>query len=73
MMTRLVRVSTIGTNFAFAVIGMGFIGFAIQHWWLKNTKPWPLLIGLFVGLIGGFYRFVRDATALANDDGSKKK
>ena len=66
-MQRLVKVSTIGTNFALAVAGMGLLGWAVQRWLLPKMAPWPLLIGLFLGLIGGFVQFIRAARALMKD------
>jgi F0F1-type ATP synthase assembly protein I len=66
-MEHLVRISAIGSNFAFAVMGMGLIGWAIQKWLWPAAAPWPILIGLGLGLIGGLYRFVRDAMAAERD------
>lgn len=57
----------IGLNFAFGVMGMALIGWAIQTWWLKSAAPWPLVIGLGIGIIGGFVRFIRDAIAANRD------
>lgn len=60
-MENLTKVSTIGTNFAFSVVGMGVIGFGLDYF-ARSSPKW--LIGcLTVGLIGGGYRFIRDALA----------
>ena len=50
-------------NFAFGVMGMGAIGWAIQNWFWKSAAPWPLVVGLGLGLVTGFYRFIREAMA----------
>ncbi len=62
MASRLGRLSSIGTNFALAVGGMGLIGYFLDRW-LVTTKPWLLLTFLLLGLIGGFYNFVREGLA----------
>lgn len=67
LMQRLVKISTVGTSFAFAVGGIGILGWAVQRWLLPGFAPWPLVAGLGLGLVGGFIRFVRDATALMKD------
>lgn len=61
-MTSLVRVSAIGTNFAFAVIGMGVVGYFIDKY-AKTSPRWTLVL-LGAGIVGGAYRFVHDAMAL---------
>lgn len=53
----------IAMNFAFAVIGMGALGWAVQAWLWPAARPWPLLVGLGVGLVGGFVQFVRAGLA----------
>lgn len=53
----------IALNFAWGVMGMGLLGFAIQTWLAPTWAPWPLLICLGAGLLGGFVRFVKDALA----------
>lgn len=51
----------IALNFVYAVIAFAFIGWAVQRWLAPSWAPWPLLVGLGLGLIGGFIRFVREA------------
>jgi F0F1-type ATP synthase assembly protein I len=60
---RLVRASAIGTNFVVAVVAMGFLGWLVDRW--RGTKPAFLLTGLLLGLVYGFYRFIREARAIA--------
>lgn len=62
-MEHLVRISAIGSNFAFAVMGMGLLGWALEKWVWPGAAPWLLIAGLGLGLIGGLVRFVRDALA----------
>ena len=58
-MENLTKVSTIGTNFAFAGVGMAIIGVTLDYF--AKTSPRWLLGCLAFGLIGGGYRFIRDA------------
>jgi F0F1-type ATP synthase assembly protein I len=51
-------------NFVYGFIGFLILGWAAQKWVWPGAAPWPLLIGIGVGLIGGGYRFVRDAMAM---------
>jgi F0F1-type ATP synthase assembly protein I len=62
-MAQVMKVAGIGTNFVFAIIGMGLLGWALDYW--LKTSPWCLLSGLFVGLIGGGYRFIREGKMAA--------
>lgn len=57
------RMSGIGTNFAVYVVSGLLIGWLIQKYWKPDWAPWALLVGLFCGLIGGTYRFIKDANA----------
>ncbi len=61
---QLMRISTVGTNFALAVGGLGIIGWAIQRWVVPSAAPWLLVGGLLLGLVVGAVRFVHDAKAL---------
>lgn len=54
----------LGLNFVYGVIGFGGIGWALQTWVWRGTAPWLLLAGVGLGLVGGTYRFVRDAIAM---------
>jgi F0F1-type ATP synthase assembly protein I len=57
-----------GMELAIAVVGMFFIGRWIDAAW--STAPWGMFIGLAIGVVGGFLRFIRRALALgrAEDD-----
>lgn len=58
----------IAMSFAFTVMAGGLLGWAVQQWIWPAAKPWPLLVGLFAALIGGFVRFIREGLAAANRD-----
>ena len=51
----------VGLNFVYGFLGFGAIGWAVQTWLWKDAAPWPMLVGLGLGLVGGMYRFVKDA------------
>jgi len=61
-----------------ALAGMGFellaavAGFAFVGYWVDRhyeTAPWGLVIGAVLGIIGGLYNFIREATK-ATKEGS---
>lgn len=59
--SRLWRLSGMGSELAFGVIGMALLGFLLDRW-LKTT-PWIMLAGALLGVIGGGYNFIRKALA----------
>lgn len=59
--TSWMRVAGVGTEFAAAVGGLAFFGY-----WIDNrfdSRPWALLIGVGVGLVGGTYNLIRRSMA----------
>jgi F0F1-type ATP synthase assembly protein I len=40
-----------------AIILLGGIGYALDAW--RETSPWFLLVGLFLGIVVGFYELAR--------------
>lgn len=38
------------------LIGLGYL--ADKHW---GTRPWGVLTGAVIGIVGGLYRLIRDA------------
>jgi F0F1-type ATP synthase assembly protein I len=59
------KLSGIGIELAGAVAGFTLLGI----WWDRHygTKPWGLLIGLGLGLIGGIYNLIRQSLIAAKD------
>lgn len=61
-MNNLYTIATrISTDFASAVLVGWLIGYSIDH--LLNTKPWCMVIFIFLGIIAGglnTYRFVKN-------------
>lgn len=41
------------------IILLGGIGYAVDQW--QGTGPWFLLLGLFLGIVVGFYELVKVA------------
>ena len=39
------------------IILLGGLGYAIDGW--RGTSPWGLVIGLFLGIVVGFYELVK--------------
>jgi F0F1-type ATP synthase assembly protein I len=46
-----------GTMIVAPMLGLGALGYWLDGRW--GTKPWLLLAGLLVGMIGGFVNFFR--------------
>lgn len=63
-MEQMVRIGTIGGNFALAVVALGLIGWGVQTWLTPSAAPWPLVGGLLAGIVLGGLRFVQDARKL---------
>lgn len=63
-MQQLVRISTIGTNFAFGVGAGVLLGWALQRWVVPSWAPWPLIAGAALAILGAGLRFVREARAI---------
>jgi F0F1-type ATP synthase assembly protein I len=61
LQAQLMRIGAIGTDFALAVIVSGILGWFADM--ALGTRPWLFMGGLIVGLLAGFYRFLREAMA----------
>lgn len=51
----------IASNFAFGVAGMCVIGWILQTYIWPKAAPWLLVGFAIAGVIGGGYRFMKDA------------
>jgi ATP synthase protein I len=56
---------TMGMELAIAVVGMFLIGRWLDGIW--STDPWLMIVGLVIGVTGGFTRFFRKAIALGKE------
>jgi len=53
------KLAHMGLEFAGAALVLGGLGYYIDY--RAGTEPWGAVIGLTVGVVGGFYRFIRQA------------
>jgi F0F1-type ATP synthase assembly protein I len=56
----------LASNFAFGVMGMAAVGWAVQRWIWPASAPWLLLACIGLGLFGGGYSFIREAIRMNN-------
>ena len=59
---RLWRLSAMGSELAFGIIGMVLLGWGIDY--LLGTKPKAIIICTIVGVVGSGYNFIRQALIL---------
>jgi len=57
-----------GFEFVGAVVGFTFFGYLWDRFF--GTRPWGLLIGALLGLIGGTYNLIRESLAASREAGS---
>jgi ATP synthase protein I len=55
------RLAGVGIEFAAAVAGLTLLGYWIDRRF--GSAPWGVLIGAAIGLVGGTYNLIRQATA----------
>ena len=60
----------LGTELAASVAGMVLIGYFLDKHF--KTSPWLLLTGAAVGLIGGFFNFIKEVQRLSKSDTKPK-
>jgi F0F1-type ATP synthase assembly protein I len=60
------RMAHMGLEFAGAALVLGAIGYYVDY--QAGTQPWGTAIGLTLGVVGGFYRFIREALAANKQD-----
>lgn len=51
----------IAVGFAYSVGGMALLGWALQRWVFPKAAPWILFACLAIGLVGGTFRFIKEA------------
>lgn len=68
---RQARAWAIALDPVYGIIGFGLIGYLIDR--AAGTAPRWLTILAIAGLIGGFYRFIREAMSLNKDNTAKWK
>jgi ATP synthase protein I len=59
------RHAGIGLELAGAVAGFALLGYWIDRHF--GSKPWGLLIGLGLGMVGGLYNLVKEALAATRE------
>ncbi len=66
--SNLARLSGIGVELVGAIAGFTLAG----YFWDRHfgTKPWGVLIGAILGLIGGMYNVIRQSLAAVRETGS---
>ncbi len=60
-----IRHSGAGLELAGATAGLALGGFWIDGRF--GTRPWGLLVGVFIGIVGGLYNLVRDSMLAARE------
>ena len=64
-MPRWVRHSSVGFELVGAVLGFALLGVWIDRRY--GSQPWGLLIGVVLGMVGGFYNLIRQALLAARE------
>lgn len=59
--------ATAGLELAGVVIGMIGLGYLVDQW--LDSRPWGILTGAFIGIVGGLYKTARDAIRTMNRQG----
>jgi F0F1-type ATP synthase assembly protein I len=60
-----VRFSGVGIEFSAAVAGFTLVGYWIDSKY--DSRPWGVLIGAILGLVGGMYNLIRVSLAAVRD------
>lgn len=58
----------IAMNFVWTLAAALLLGWALQKWVWPAAAPWPMLVGLFVGLVLGMVRFMVEALKASRND-----
>jgi F0F1-type ATP synthase assembly protein I len=60
-----IRYSGAGLELAGATAGLALAGYWIDGKF--GTKPWGLLAGVFIGIVGGLYNLIKESLAAARE------
>ena len=60
-----VRYSGVGLELAGATAGLALIGYWVDGRF--GTRPWGIVIGAIIGLVGGLYNLVRESLAAVRE------
>ena len=60
---------TLGLQLALTVVVFFFIGRWVDNW--LGTSPWLMIVGLGLGIAGGFLQFFRTVIALGKEEDEK--
>jgi F0F1-type ATP synthase assembly protein I len=61
------RLAQAGTILVAPMLGLGGLGYLLDVRW--GTKPWLMVAGLLLGMVGGFVNFVKLVTGIPRDRG----
>ena len=59
-----------GIQLALAVVILFFVGRWLDNRW--GTSPWLMLVGIFIGIVGGLIRFVRTAMEVGREEDAEE-
>jgi len=60
-----IRYSGLGIEFAAAVVGFTLVGYWVDYHY--QCSPWGVVVGVLLGLIGGFYNLIRQSLAAVRE------
>ena len=60
-----VRYSGVGLELAGAIAGLALVGYWVDGRF--GTGPWGIVVGVFIGLVGGLYNLVRESLAAVRE------
>jgi len=60
-----IRYSGVGLELAGAIAGLALVGYWVDRHF--GTKPWGILIGVAIGLVGGLYNLVKESLAAVRE------
>ena len=66
-----IRYSSVGLELAGATAGLALIGYWVDSHF--GTRPWGMLAGVIIGLVGGLYNLIRESLAAVRDAQSEDR